>query len=89
MSNNENNKSETYIKVAKVIAEQLPVDENKISLDVTFDSLGADSLEQIEILMKVEEIFNIEISDEEADKVTFVKDLVTCIDRVISKNSIL
>lgn len=84
MSNNE-----IYIKVAKVITEQLTIEENKISENVTFDFLGADSLDQIEILMRVEEIFNIEISDEESENVSCVKDLVSCIDRVISKNSTL
>lgn len=80
--------SDTYFKVAKLISEQLNLDEKKISNEVSFDSLGADSLDQIEILMRTEEIFNIEISDSEAEKISCVKHLVECVDKNVKDNSL-
>lgn len=79
MSSNSDN--EIYFKVAKVISEQLKVDETNISHDTSFDNLNADSLDQIQILMRVEELFNIEISDQAASTVVYVKDLVTCVNQ--------
>lgn len=79
MSSNGDN--EIYFKVAKVISEQLKVDETNISHDTSFDNLNADSLDQIQILMRVEELFNIEISDQAASTVICVKDLVTCVNQ--------
>jgi acyl carrier protein len=73
---------ETYVKVAKLIAEQLNIEESKVSHNISFDALGADSLDQIEILMRSEEVFNIEISDEESENIVCVKDLVDCIEKV-------
>lgn len=81
MSSNLNN-NDVYFKVAKVIAEQLNISDDKIVEDLSFDNLGADSLDQIEILMKVEELFNIEIDDDMSEKIMYVKDLVNCVNNV-------
>ncbi len=76
-----------YIKVAKIISDKFLLDENKISQNVTFDALGMDSLDQFEILMRTEESFNIEISDEESEKIFCVKDLVDCVkNKSVQKN---
>ena len=60
-------------KVKSIIVEQLGVDENEVTLEASFiDDLGADSLDTVELVMALEEEFNIEISDEDAEKITTV-----------------
>jgi acyl carrier protein len=68
-----------FEKVQKIIVEQLGIDEDEVTLESDIDDLGADSLDFVEILMAVEEEFDIEITDEEADKIDTVEDLVECI----------
>lgn len=66
-----------FSRVKKIIADQLGLDENTIKLDSLFvDDLGADSLDVVELIMALEEEFDIEIPDEEAEKVTKVGDVV-------------
>ena len=59
------------VKVRKVVAEHLGIENSalKIASETTFDELGADSLDQVEIVMALEEEFNIEINDEEYEEV--------------------
>ena len=60
-------------KIKSIIIDKLGVDENKITADADFiNDLGADSLDQVELIMQLEEEFNIEISDEEAESLTTV-----------------
>ena len=62
-------------KVRKIIAEQLAVSEDEVKPGASFvDDLGADSLDQVELVMALEEEFNIEISDEDAEKIKTVQD---------------
>lgn len=75
----------TSEKVIKVIASQLNIPEADVSLESTFDNLGADSLDQIEILMRVEEQLHIEISDECCEHVKTVKELVDCVNSIINQ----
>ena len=64
-------------KVKNVIIDQLNVDEEEITLDSSFiDDLGADSLDVVELIMALEEEFDIEIPDEDAEKVSTVGDVV-------------
>lgn len=64
-------------KIQKIIAEVLNVDEEEISPDTTFvDDLGADSLDLFQIIMGIEEEFDIEIASEEAEKIITVGDAV-------------
>ena len=66
-----------FEKLAKIIAEVLNVDANEITLDTTFvDELGADSLDVFQIIMGIEEEFDIEIPNEEAEKIVSVGDAV-------------
>ena len=66
-----------FEKLAKMIAEVLNVDANEITLDTTFvDELGADSLDVFQIIMGLEEEFDIEIPNEEAEKIVTVGDAV-------------
>ncbi len=62
-------------KVKKIIAEKLAVSEEKINPNASFvDDLGADSLDQVELIMAFEDAFDIEIPDEDAEKLRTVKD---------------
>ncbi len=64
-------------RVKKIIVEQLGVDEEEVTTDAHFvDDLGADSLDTVELVMAFEEEFNLEISDEDAEKIARVKDSV-------------
>lgn len=66
-----------FEKLKKIIAEVLNVDEEEISMETTFvDDLGADSLDVFQIIMGLEEEFDIEISNEEAEKIVTVGDAV-------------
>jgi acyl carrier protein len=72
---------DTLEKVKKIIVEQLGVDEEEVTSKASFvDDLGADSLDTVELVMAFEEEFDIEIPDEDAEKITTVQDAVTYID---------
>ncbi|MGA8181885.1 MAG: acyl carrier protein [Desulfobacterales bacterium] len=63
-------------KVKKIIAEKLSVDIDEIVPEASFvDDLGADSLDLVELIMSMEEEFDIDIPDEEAEKLVTVKDV--------------
>jgi acyl carrier protein len=64
-------------RVKKIVAEQLGVNEAEVKIDSSFvDDLGADSLDTVELVMALEEEFDCEIPDEEAEKITTVKQAV-------------
>ena len=64
-------------KVRGIIIEQLGVDEEEVTPTASFvDDLGADSLDQVELVMALEEEFKLEISDEDAEKIHTVGDAV-------------
>lgn len=68
-------------KVKGIIVDQLGVDEDQVTQDASFvDDLGADSLDQVELVMALEEAFGIEIPDEDAEKITRVKEAVSYIE---------
>jgi acyl carrier protein len=72
----------TFDKVKKIIVEQLGVDESEVTPDASItDDLGADSLDQVELVMAFETEFNIDIPDEEAEKIKTVGDAVARIDK--------
>ena len=67
----------TFEKVKKIIVEQLGVDEAEVTPEASItDDLGADSLDQVELVMAFETEFNIDIPDEEAEKIKTVGDAV-------------
>jgi acyl carrier protein len=73
--------SDIEARVKKIVAEHLDVDEDKITSNASFtDDLGADSLDQVELVMAFEEEFGIEIPDEAAEKIVTVEDAVRFID---------
>lgn len=64
-------------KVNEIIGKQLGVDAAKVTPEASFvDDLGADSLDTVELVMAFEEAFNIEIPDEDAEKILKVKDAI-------------
>ena len=64
-------------RVRKIVSEQLGVGEDQVGTDSSFvDDLGADSLDTVELVMALEEAFSTEIPDEEAEKITTVKQAV-------------
>ena len=74
-----------FEKLKKVIAEVLSVDPDEITMETTFaDDLGADSLDVFQIIMGLEEEFEIEIPNEEAEKIVTVGDAVEQIKNVIA-----
>ena len=73
-------------KVKSIIVEQLGVDDEEVTPDASFvDDLGADSLDIVELVMAFEEAFELEIPDEDAEKITTVKDAVTYIENKTAK----
>jgi len=64
-------------KVKEIIVDQLGVDENQVVTSASFiEDLGADSLDTVELVMALEEEFDIEISDESAEKISKVQDAI-------------
>lgn len=74
-----------FEKLKKIIAEVLNVDPNEITMETTFqDDLGADSLDVYQIIMGIEEEFDIEIPAETAEQVTTVEDAVEMIKNAVN-----
>jgi acyl carrier protein len=69
-------------KIKKIICEQLEVNEKDVVPEASFvDDLGADSLDQVELIMAMEEEFDISISDEEAEKIVTVRDAIDYVEK--------
>ena len=69
--------AEVEQKVKQIIVEQLGVDEAQVDMSASFvDDLGADSLDTVELVMALEEEFECEIPDEEAEKITSVQQAI-------------
>ena len=75
-----------FEKLRDIIVEALNVDENEVTMESTFiDDLGADSLDVFQIIMGIEEEFDIEIPNEEAEKIVTVGDAVEQIKKAVSE----
>ena len=71
-------------KVKEIIVDQLGVDENQVVESASFiEDLGADSLDTVELVMALEEEFDVEISDEDAEKISKVQDAIEYINNRI------
>jgi len=69
-------------KVKQIVVEQLGVDEGEVTPKASFvDDLGADSLDQVELVMAFEEGFDLEIPDEDAEKIRTVQDAIDYIEK--------
>jgi acyl carrier protein len=79
-------KDDIASKVKEITSEQLGVDESQITPEAKFvDDLGADSLDTVELVMALEEEFDLEISDEQAEKLTTVNRVVSYIEDCLDK----
>ena len=68
---------EIFEKIKKIVMEQLGVELDKVTMEASFaDDLGADSLDAVEFIMALEETFDIEVPDEDAEKLKTVGDAV-------------
>ena len=77
--------SDIEARVKDIVVEQLGVNADEVTIDASFiDDLGADSLDTVELVMALEEAFECDIPDEEAEKITTVKEAVSYINSVQS-----
>ena len=82
MMNKQEAKMSLHPKVKDIIVEQLGVDPEKVKLEASFiDDLGADSLDIVELVMAMEEEFDLEIPDEDAEKLKTVQDVATYLEK--------
>lgn len=73
--------ADTFEKVKEIVIDRLDVDEDKVKLEASFkDDLEADSLDVVELVMELEDEFDLEIADEDAEKIATVGDAVNYID---------
>ena len=71
-------KTKTFDKIKTLIADHLDIDADEITLDTTFEDLGIDSLDTVELMMEVEDEFGVEVKAQEVGK--SVKELVAYVD---------
>lgn len=77
---------ETGEKIKEIIADQLGIDISKVTEDASFvEDLGADSLDTVELVMTFEEEFDIEIPDDDAERITKVKDAISYINNKLKR----
>lgn len=70
-------------KVCEITAKILGLDLNQVSLDASFqEDLGADSIDVVEVVIAVEDEFGIDISDERAERVRSVQDIIDCVNEI-------
>lgn len=75
-------RDEVYQKLSDIVVERLHVEKSSVNEEVTFDSLGADSLSRVEIMLDIEETFGLQISDEDAESIEKLQDAVEYIMQV-------
>ncbi len=74
-----------FDKVKSIIVEKLGISENEVRMETTFEDLGADSLDIVELIMAIEEEYDIQVSDEEAEKAQSVGDVVNYINTLVGE----
>jgi acyl carrier protein len=85
-STNQYSEEDVYKKLVSIIIKELDVKPDEIQPNVSFvDDLNADSLSMLELMMEIEEKFNIEIDDVDAEEIQTVKDATDCILKVLAK----
>lgn len=70
-------RQDTLQKIVALVIQELKIDANRLQENVTFQELGADSLDMVQLIMKLEETFGIEIRDEDAEGMKTLGDVVT------------
>lgn len=76
---------DVFEKIRSIVAEQLGVEEDEITMETSFEDLNADSLDIVELIMALEEEFDLEIPDEDAEKLTTIGAAVAYIKEHTSK----
>ncbi|NLC77445.1 MAG: acyl carrier protein [Clostridia bacterium] len=76
--------STVFEKIKAIVVEQLGVEEDEVTMETSFESLNADSLDVVELVMALEEEFGLEIPDEDAEKLVTVKAAVEYVTQKIS-----
>lgn len=74
-----------FEKIKEIIAEKLVVSQDEITMETTFEDLGADSLDIVELIMAIEEEYDIQVSDDEAEKAKTVGDVVNYINTLVEE----
>lgn len=74
---------DVFEKVRSLVSEQLDIDEDKINPETTFEDIDADSLDVVELVMAIEEEFDIEIADEAVENIKTVADIISYIEEII------
>ncbi|MGC8834657.1 MAG: acyl carrier protein [Armatimonadota bacterium] len=75
----------TFERVQRIVAEQLKVEPSAVTPEATFEDLGADSLDVWDLLMRLEDEFDIKIPDEDAEKITTVGQVVQYLEETAGK----
>jgi acyl carrier protein len=78
-------KADTHAKIVAVISDELKIDKSTIKPESTFQDLGADSLDMVQMVMKLEELFGIEINDQDAEKLVNVSEVIDYIQQQRTK----
>jgi len=78
-------KEDTQNKIVDIVAKKLDVEKELVVKSSSFEDLGADSLDMVEIIMKLEEQFGIEINDDDAEKLSNLPKVVDYIDNLRKK----
>lgn len=73
-----------FEEIREVICEKLEVEKDEVSIDTTFEELGADSLDLFEVVIELEEKYNIELED--AEKIKSVSDAVKYVEEKVNEN---
>jgi len=69
-------REETFVTITKIVADKLGIEKSKVTMNSTFQDLGADSVDLVEIIMRLEEQFGMEINDEDAEKMEHMSQVV-------------
>ena len=77
--------TDTYNKVVEIITQKIKVEKNAVTPASTLQDLGADSLDMVEIVMKLEEVFGIEINDEDAENLHNVQEVANYVQNLRTK----
>ena len=80
-----NNNAEMSVQVCKIISEQLAVPEASVTTDMALNALGADSLDVVELVMRFEDEFDIEIKDEDVETLVTVADVIQYLQTMIEQ----
>lgn len=74
-----------FDKVKSIISDKLGINESEVKMETTFEDLGADSLDIVELIMAIEDEYDIQVSDEEAEKAQSVGDVVNYINTLVGE----